>query len=103
MKTLYKYISLTLIYFVIAVTMIMVFSIVGNAIPTYYNVSVIGRLDPDLGSGSTGAMGINALGEVVGSTPSGSNPFNRYEQTAYLWQNGTITNLGIPPGSQFSE
>jgi probable HAF family extracellular repeat protein len=52
----------------------------------------------DLGGGAAQARGINAVGQIVGSsrTPTaGQHPF--------LWEGGTMHDLGIPAGMDFAE
>ena len=52
----------------------------------------------DLGT-NTWAAGINSVGQVVGYTGN-SNPLNNdySNDQAFIWSNGTQTNLGVPAG-----
>jgi len=52
---------------------------------------------PTLGGTNSFAYSINDLGQVVGSAQT-SNGLN----VAFLWQSGSITNLGTLPGGQYS-
>lgn len=51
-----------------------------------------------LGGSTSVALGINNLGQVVGSADDVSG-----KRRAFLWQNGTMTDLGTLPGANYSE
>lgn len=52
----------------------------------------------DLGAGDNSeAGGVNAHGQIVGTRTVGG------AQRAFLWQNGTITDLGLLPGMTYSQ
>lgn len=70
----------------------------GNAEwPQGFTVSpLIETIDLGAGTGST-ARGVNNVGQIVGDRGA-----DLATVQAYLWENGTITNLGVLPGMTFS-
>ena len=59
-----------------------------------YTITDLGTL----GGSTSVALGINSLGQVVGGADLATG-----FRHAFLWQNGTMTDLGTLPGANFSE
>jgi probable HAF family extracellular repeat protein len=66
---------------------------------TYYTATEIGRLDPT-SAYNTQPNAVNSHGQVVGQT--GLRNSNGSYTTAFLWQNGVLTDIGTMTGSQSS-
>src|SRR6516225_10340329 len=75
----------------IALLCTLTLSIVGQPTPSRYTVTDLGTL----GGAQSIAYGINATGQVVGSSHITSAIYSPH---AFLWQNGTMIDIGTLDG-----
>lgn len=90
-KRLMKNLWLTFVSTVVIAIAISIFTATTATPRFYYSVTDLGTLD---GNRFTSPFRINDLGQVVGQS-SGTTPGG----SAFLWQNGKMTNLGTLGGS----
>jgi probable HAF family extracellular repeat protein len=68
-------------------------ALIAQAKPAQWTIQDLGALAP---GAFTVANGVNDHGEIVGTASLGGPTFALH---AFLWENGTLRDLGLPPGS----